>query len=513
MRRQPNLLVTTHLLATSLLLAGTVLPSLGAAAVLPAQAVLRSAAGGPVADGTYIVFARLFDEEKAALPVWEEVLTNVQVQQGFFTVLLGNQPGKAIPGALLTSGKPLWFEVQVGSDPALSRVVLHDVPRAFFAHNAAGLSCSGCVVEAALATGSVTAAKVAFAYAGSDQKGGPATFALDANHAKAADSAKTADKAVSAEEALTAVSAQTAAKLQCTGCVTAAMLADDVKKAYLPIAGGALSGGLATGGDVAVGGKLDVKGKATLQGGTDHQWQPATQFRFQVANAPPAPCDAKLHGGVYLDGKTNVLRICNGVDWVTVKALVALGTQASPASSCKAVKDADPTAKSGKVWLDVDGSGPALAIEAWCDLVTDGGGYGWVKIDDKSLGGDQTPYGPLCAKYGMEVVVMRTQAHAAALKASAEGVPNLVNVFPKSNGASGLQNWQGICQGKPCGFYFNGDASNANPGFGFEPNGDNNTSCRLYRYPSSTTLAFGTWNDGNCSVEIPGSVVCSPNDK
>ena len=42
----------------------------------------------------------------------------------------------------------------------------------------------------------------------------------------------------------------------------------------------------------------------------------------------------------------------------------------------------------------------------------------------------------------MEVIVPRNKTHAMAIKAWNKNIiPNLVNVFAKSNGATGLNNW------------------------------------------------------------------------
>jgi hypothetical protein len=85
-------------------------------------------------------------------------------------------------------------------------------------------------------------------------------------------------------------------------------------------------------------------------------------------------------------------------------------------------------------------------------------------------------------------------------------------VFPKYDGAQGLGNWTGRCQGAPCSFYLS-DSNSSNCNDGFEPNGDNNTSYSIYRWGSADEACwFGRWNDGNNGVSYQGSVICSPND-
>jgi hypothetical protein len=180
--------------------------------------------------------------------------------------------------------------------------------------------------------------------------------------------------------------------------------------------------------------------------------------------------------------------------------------------NCATVKSVDPSAVSGKYTIDADGPiGPAQPVQAWCDMTTAGGPWTWARIDDGSLAGNQDTYAAMCAKYGMEIVVPRNQAHANAIRVQNGGVvPNLINVFPNSNGATGLSNWHGTCQGKTCGFWVS-TTNNANCQ-GFEPNGDNNTAYRLYSY-SSNACDYGQWNDANNTLAVTGWVLCSTNDK
>ena len=143
-------------------------------------------------------------------------------------------------------------------------------------------------------------------------------------------------------------------------------------------------------------------------------------------------------------------------------------------------------------------------------MTTDGGGYTMVRYDDASLAGNQTTYLNWCAARGMEIIVPRTKAHALAILAWNNGTPpNLVNVYPKYNGASGLSNWTGKCGGVDCSFWMSD--SNSCGCTNFEPNGDNNTAYTIYR--RTTGCDFGNWNDANNRVDIHGSVICSTNDK
>ncbi|HQP38258.1 MAG TPA: hypothetical protein PLI95_23900, partial [Polyangiaceae bacterium] len=160
-----------------------------------------------------------------------------------------------------------------------------------------------------------------------------------------------------------------------------------------------------------------------------------------------------------------------------------------------------------------DGSGPNPWLLVHCDMETDGGGYTMVRLTSTHLGTDQNAYASLCAQYGLEVVVPRTKAHAASLYLWNNGVvPNLYNIFPKWNGAQGINNWRALCKGVECSFWMTDTANYDVSCGGFEPNGDNNTAYRIYKWNDGCGIQGG-WNDANNTVYYTGWVVCSANDK
>ncbi len=180
-------------------------------------------------------------------------------------------------------------------------------------------------------------------------------------------------------------------------------------------------------------------------------------------------------------------------------------------SSCLEIKQADPSAASGNYAIDPDGPGGTISpFQVFCDMETDGGGYTMVRFDDSSLAGDQNTYAAFCAGYGLEVIVPRTKLHAMSMQGwNGNEPPNLVNVFPRYNGAYGLSNWTGRCRGQECTFWMSDSDSCGCTNF--EPNGDNDTSYRIYRRTSG--CEFGNWNDAYNRVDIQGWVICSTNDK
>lgn len=180
--------------------------------------------------------------------------------------------------------------------------------------------------------------------------------------------------------------------------------------------------------------------------------------------------------------------------------------------SCNELKMAAPNTPDGDYMIDPDGGGGIPPLMVRCEMDADTCGYTMVRFDDPQLAGDQNAYAAKCMAVGMEVVVTRTKAHAQALfDWNGMQQANLLNVFPKMNGAQGINNWQGICKGQPCSFWMTDNANGDVGCVNFEPNGDNNTMFRIYRRSAGCGLQ-GNWNDANNTMAITGWVICSPND-
>ena len=148
---------------------------------------IASQGGGAVADGGYALSFALYSDPKAVNATWSESAGSIQVVGGRFVHALGSI--KALPAKLLTDLTAPELGIKVGADAELPRVPLRAVAYARHAAIAAGLECSGCVGASQLADGAVgakqigpsaiAAGHVAFTWAGSKTKGGPATKALD----------------------------------------------------------------------------------------------------------------------------------------------------------------------------------------------------------------------------------------------------------------------------------------------------------------------------------------------
>ena len=156
-----------------------------------------------------------------------------------------------------------------------------------------------------------------------------------------------------------------------------------------------------------------------------------------------------------------------------------------------------------------------VEMTVYCDMTTDGGGYTMLKIPLLSTASNnqQITYRNRCAEFDMELIVPRTKEHAKSIY-SVMGVPNLVGIYPDNNGAHGLDDWGGRCNGLDCSFWIS-DNNNANYPGGQEPNGNNQTDCGLVRWDRTWYKwnTMGSWDDQNCNVIYKGTAFCSTNDK
>jgi hypothetical protein len=371
---------------------------------LPVQGVLRTLAGGPVADGTYPLTISLYDQAVGGNKIWSQTLPGVTVLGGLFAVDVGGDTLDPLPIALTGSNAPLWFGIRVGSDNELPRTAIGWVPRAMWANvagSANSLNCSGCITGAQIGNGAITSDQVAFNYAASISTGGPATSALTASSADVAASAATAG------------SADVAKDLSCTSCVALAELATDVKAAFLPITGGTLTGELfapkaTVTGTLTVEKILDLTGAIVLGGkfgpGQADLCNVANAGAFTWENGRFSICDGSiLHklsfctdqcqdaskiacGAAIPDMCGDTASGCAGKGTLCNTAgqqCTATGCQAIP-SSCLAIAATKAGTPDAAYLIDPDGIGGEAPFLAWCDLntdtSTDGSKGGWTLV-------------------------------------------------------------------------------------------------------------------------------------
>ncbi len=401
--------LATALVAGACLLVGV--PAFAEPVELAVQGRVTSSGGGPVSDGAYGMAFVLYDAPVAGSAVFKELFIAVPINNGVFAVALGSADTK-LDSATLAAGKPLWIGVTVSTEAELPRVPIRRAPYAVHANHAAVASdvqCTGCIGSDDLAKAAVTGEKIAngavganhvsFNWAASDSAGGPASFALGANTAKLADKAKAADNASFADEAANAKAADLAKALQCTGCVSLGMLAKDAAEAFLSVKGGAVGGNVAVTGDVGVSnalalGGVDIKaaackpadsGKVSFDKGTQRlyfcdgsAWRRISSCLGQCKAASQVAC------GLPISDDCGDVGACNGTGSACADGKSCTGGKCagkpgesadSAAKNCKEVL-AGGSAKDGLYWLDPDGAtGGVVAMQVFCDLTTDGGGW------------------------------------------------------------------------------------------------------------------------------------------
>lgn len=82
---------------------------------------------------------------------------------------------------------------------------------------------------------------------------------------------------------------------------------------------------------------------------------------------------AAFGSGAAMDGSsyTRVNRIARFTRWSEAGG----NSPANPAASCQALKTANPSAPTGLYWVDPNGGSPSDAIQLWCEMTLEGGGW------------------------------------------------------------------------------------------------------------------------------------------
>ena len=176
-----------------------------------------------------------------------------------------------------------------------------------------------------------------------------------------------------------------------------------------------------------------------------------------------------------------------------------------PASCAAIVPDCaghlalDDMATSGVYSVDPDGEGPNDPIDVYCDMVSDGGGYTFYKIDAGSA--VRAPEAEAaCAELGMQLFIPRSEAHLAVAydvavdptfgPSGAWNYLNILGIYPNSNGAQ-CRNMAMNSDNASCNWRASDDgpfwvSDRTNIG---EPNGDNNiVQSQAYWFDSGSYL-------------------------
>jgi hypothetical protein len=122
-----------------------------APALLNYQGRIATSSGNPVPDGIYSIRFSLWDADTAGTEKWNQTISNVQVKNGTFAVLLNTNTAGLFNGNL-------WLETKIGNDTALTpRQQLVSVAYAMKANSVP----DGSISAAQIANGSITGNKLA----------------------------------------------------------------------------------------------------------------------------------------------------------------------------------------------------------------------------------------------------------------------------------------------------------------------------------------------------------------
>ncbi len=110
------------------------------APTISVQGTLKDASGASVADGTYSVTFRLFNQETGGDPVWQEVAT-VEVVGGIYSHYLGS----VTPLNAANFASTLYMGLKVGSYELNPRTRMTYAPYTFSSNTAQKVLCSGAV--------------------------------------------------------------------------------------------------------------------------------------------------------------------------------------------------------------------------------------------------------------------------------------------------------------------------------------------------------------------------------
>ncbi len=110
--------------------------------VISYQGQLNNAAGGPVADGPYLIKFQIYDVPAGGTPLWNSNFQAVTVTNGLFAYFLGQDV--AFPADLFETGSTRYLGITVGVNPeGTPRIMLASVPYALQSANSDKVLWSG----------------------------------------------------------------------------------------------------------------------------------------------------------------------------------------------------------------------------------------------------------------------------------------------------------------------------------------------------------------------------------
>jgi hypothetical protein len=123
---------------------------------------------------------------------------------------------------------------------------------------------------------------------------------------------------------------------------------------------------------------------ATITAAVDDNDARLAKMQTAAATDPTDADDASAGfapGAVWVNTSSRTAWVCvddavGSAVWREISPTIVEGSvPTSPGTSCKTINDEQPGLADGLYWIDPDGGNPSNAVQRWCDMTVDGGGW------------------------------------------------------------------------------------------------------------------------------------------
>lgn len=394
-----------------------------APARIPVTGYLTDANGAPI-DGDVTLDVSLYAAPTGGSPLWTETEQAVLVDQGQFTVYLGDGSGDPLGLDLFRDHGTLYLGIAVNT--AAEMTPRFGVATAPFAGYAQYCDDAATVAGMDPTTFRTTATKIDWSDldatsipSGLSDGDNDTLYTAGTGLTLSSGNQFAADRAT-IESWATGVAYDTVTELRTQldsvyaakqTCAAKQVLAADGSGAWvctdataLPISETAVDNAVANNGYAAASDLTSLQGRVgtaetnitNLQGSVfdltaNHTLSGNNNFTgtLRVPTGASLPATAAA-GAMFFNTTDKQLYTSTGSAWV--RLVQAPGAGGYPAS-CKALKASNPETPDGIQWIDPDGAGGVAPYPAWCDMTTDGGGWTliWTKVTPSFVNWKATP--------------------------------------------------------------------------------------------------------------------------